>query len=111
MHTVLHPRFNVLPCQANSSWHAYCTKELQEFRQYPCFVLAGVFRPQYLCFVTHLYFLPGVVDLRVLRMSVLTQTSTYVHDVMQSAQKEIALWFKPEELAEYDVLTKAAIYE
>ena len=31
--------------------------------------------------------------------------------VMQSAQKEIALWFKPEELAEYNVMTKAAIYE
>ena len=30
---------------------------------------------------------------------------------MQSAQKEIALWFKPEELAEYNVMTKAAIYE
>lgn len=31
--------------------------------------------------------------------------------VMQSAQKEIALWFKPEELAEYNVMTTGAIYE
>ena len=31
--------------------------------------------------------------------------------MLQSAQKEISLWFKPEELADYDVMTKAAIYE
>lgn len=31
--------------------------------------------------------------------------------MVQSAQKEIALWFKPEELAEYNVVTKGAIYE
>lgn len=30
---------------------------------------------------------------------------------LQSAQKEIALWFKPEELSDYNVMTKAAIYE
>ena len=30
---------------------------------------------------------------------------------LQSAQKEIALWFKAEELADYNVMTKAAIYE
>lgn len=32
-------------------------------------------------------------------------------DGVESAQKEISLWFKPEELADYDVMTKAAIYE
>ncbi|KAL3154617.1 nucleoside diphosphate kinase [Trebouxia sp. C0010 RCD-2024] len=32
-------------------------------------------------------------------------------DAVESAQKEIALWFKPEELAEYNVVTKGAIYE
>lgn len=31
--------------------------------------------------------------------------------MLQSAQKEIALWFKPEELADYNVMTKTAIYE
>ena len=30
---------------------------------------------------------------------------------LQSAQKEISLWFKSEELADYNVMTKAAIYE
>ena len=30
---------------------------------------------------------------------------------LQSAQKEIALWFKPEELAEYKQMTQAAILE
>ena len=30
---------------------------------------------------------------------------------LQSAQKEIALWFKPEELAEYKQMTEAAILE
>lgn len=32
-------------------------------------------------------------------------------DGVESAQKEIALWFKPEELADYNVITKTAIYE
>ena len=31
--------------------------------------------------------------------------------VLQSAQKEIALWFKPEELADYEPVIKPAIYE
>jgi hypothetical protein len=31
--------------------------------------------------------------------------------ILQSAQKEISLWFKSEELADYNVMTKAAIYE
>jgi len=31
--------------------------------------------------------------------------------LLQSAQKEIALWFKPEELVDYDPMTKSAIYE
>ena len=43
-------------------------------------------------------------------------SARYDHSViccamLQSAQKEISLWFKPEELADYDVMTKAAIYE
>lgn len=38
-------------------------------------------------------------------------TGKYSCAMMQSAQKEIALWFKPEELAEYNVVTKGAIYE
>lgn len=32
-------------------------------------------------------------------------------DAVESAQKEIALWFKPEELAEYKQMTQAAILE
>lgn len=32
-------------------------------------------------------------------------------DGVESAQKEISLWFKSEELADYKVMTKAAIYE
>jgi nucleoside-diphosphate kinase len=32
-------------------------------------------------------------------------------DAVETAQKEIALWFKPNELADYNLMTKPAIYE